>query len=145
MYSLCTVPRRAPFVSDAHRGIKDNRVQVKLDHKENFYNLKPIFHQNAKLLAFGTFVSPNAKDRTFASPDAKIPTCWYILRQVTQIFRVLADAKPKRKPVEYRLRWVPTQHFCVGHVHFMFFVYISFASGTERKPFFWWNMGFMIT
>ena len=34
-------------------------------------NLKPIFHQNAKLLALGTFASPNAKYTTFALPDAK--------------------------------------------------------------------------
>ena len=30
---------------------------------------------------------------------------------------------------------------CVGHVHFIFFVSISFASGTRRKPIFQWNMG----
>ena len=42
--------------------------------------LKPIFHQNAKYLAWGTFASPNAKDRTFALPNARIPTCWYLLR-----------------------------------------------------------------
>ena len=30
----------------------------------------------------------------------------------------------------------------VGHVHFMLFMSISFASGTQRKPVFWWNMGF---
>ena len=69
-----------------------------------------------------------------------------------QIFRVLADAKPKssvladaqhkRKPVEYRLRWVPTQNSGVGHVHFMFFVLFSFALGSQRKPSFQWNMGF---
>ena len=28
--------------------------------------IKPIFHQNAKLLALGTFASANAKDSTFA-------------------------------------------------------------------------------
>ena len=33
--------------------------------------LKPIFHQNAKLLALGTFASANAKDSTFALPNAK--------------------------------------------------------------------------
>ena len=76
-----------------------------------------------------------------------------LLRQVTQkIIRVLADAKPKscvladaqpkRKPVVYRLRWVPTQNSGVGHVHFMFFVLISFALGSQRKPSFQWNMGF---
>ena len=31
-------------------------------------SLKPIFHQNAKYLASGTFASPNAKNSTSASP-----------------------------------------------------------------------------
>ena len=64
-------------------------------------------------LAFG-----NAPDtRILRYLTQNIPTCWYILRQVTDIFCVLLDAKPKscvlpdakpeRKPVEYRLRWVP--------------------------------------
>ena len=44
------------------------------------HEIKPIFHCDAKLLALGTFASPNAKDSIFASPDAKIPTCWYLLR-----------------------------------------------------------------
>ena len=30
----------------------------------------------------------------------------------------------------------------VGHVHFMLFMSISFASGTQRKLVFQWNMGF---
>ena len=29
----------------------------------------------------------------------------------------------------------------VGHVHFMFFVLISFAFSSQRKPSFRWNMG----
>ena len=29
----------------------------------------------------------------------------------------------------------------VGHVHFMFFVLISFAFCSQRKPSFQWNMG----
>ena len=37
-------------------------------HKKN---IKPIFHQNAKYLALGTFASPNAKDSTSASPNAR--------------------------------------------------------------------------
>ena len=57
-------------------------------------NVKPIFHCDAKLLALGTFASGNTKNSTFALPDAKIPTCWYLLRYLTQIFRVLPDAKP---------------------------------------------------
>ena len=55
-------------------------------HESWCLRLKPIFHCDAKLLALGTFAPPNAKDSTFASPDAKIPTCWYLLRKVTQIF-----------------------------------------------------------
>ena len=34
------------------------------------------------------------------------------------------------------------QIFCVGHIHFMLFMSISFASGTQRKHVFQWNMGF---
>ena len=42
---------------------------------------------------------------------------------------------------------------CVGHVHFIFFVLISFASGTQRKPVFLveyglygaWNVPILIT
>ena len=33
---------------------------------------------------------------------------------------------------------------CVGHVHFIFFVLISFALGSRRKRSFQWNMGFTI-
>ena len=33
--------------------------------------LKPIFHCDAKLLASGNFVLPNAKDSTFVLPNAK--------------------------------------------------------------------------
>ena len=33
---------------------------------------------------------------------------------------------------------------CVGNVHFMFFVLISFASDTRRKPVFQWNMGLKV-
>ena len=31
---------------------------------------------------------------------------------------------------------------CVGHVHFIFFVLISFALGSRHKRSFQWNMGF---
>ena len=71
-------------------------TQTHLGHKNN-EGLKPIFHQNAILLALGTFASPNAKEVTLIS--------------------------------------------CVGHVHFFFFVYISFALGSQREPHFQWNIG----
>ena len=37
-----------------------------------------------------------------------------------------------------------TQIFCVGLVHFMLFMSISFASGTQRKHIYQWNMGFNV-
>ena len=30
---------------------------------------------------------------------------------------------------------------CVGHVHFIFLVLISFALGSQREPHFQWNIG----
>ena len=42
-------------------------------------SFKPIFHCDAKLLALGIFASPDAQDDTFALPDARIPTYWYLL------------------------------------------------------------------
>ena len=71
-------------------------------------------------------VSENAK--ICVSPDAKHRIC------------VSPNAKPQHQPVEYRLRWVPG----VGHVHFIFFVLISFALGSRRKRSFQWNMGLRV-
>ena len=34
---------------------------------------------------------------------------------------------------------------CAGHVHFIFFVLISFALGSRRKRSFQWNMGLKLT
>ena len=113
--------------------------------------LKPIFHCDTKFLALGVGVGQYPRCQNFA---LGIPTCWYlgananpliwVLPDTKPKICVLPDAKPKRKPVEYRLRWVPTQNSGVGHVHFMFFVLISFALGSQRKPSFQWNMGFTL-
>ena len=63
--------------------------------------LKRIFHCNAKLLALGTFASPNAKDSTFASRDAKNTNMLVSL--------TLGDAN--------FLRWPYTFHyFCVDFI-----------------------------
>ena len=72
----------------------NNNCRLLDDYWVGQKSLKPIFHCDAKLLALGTFASGNAKNSTFALSDAKIPTCWYLLRYLTQIFRVLPDAKP---------------------------------------------------
>ena len=56
-------------------------------------------------LALGN--APNA--RILRYPTQNIPTCWYILRWITHIFRVLPDAFyptrfTRRQSVEYRWR-----------------------------------------
>ena len=82
----------------------------------SLWGLKPIFHQNAKYLASGTFASPNAKDSIFASPNAKNSNMLVSI--------ALGDAN--------FLRWPCTFHFlCVDF----------FALGSKRKPHFQWNIG----
>ena len=78
--------------------------------------LKPISHQNAKYLASGTFASGNAKSSTFALADARNTNML--------VYFALGDAN--------FLRWPCTFHF---------FVYISFASGSQCEPHFQWNIG----
>ena len=58
---------------DIHTTITGISVYIQLQQlsTEIQVNIKPIFHQNAKLLALGTFASANAKDSTFALPNAK--------------------------------------------------------------------------
>ena len=57
---------------------------------------------------------------------------------------VTPDANPRRQSVEYRWRWASGVGAGVRHVHFMFFVLISFAFCSQRKPSFRWNMGFSV-
>ena len=88
--------------------------------------VKPIFQCNAKPFALGTFASPNPR----------IPTCWY--------FFALGDANFSRHPTQNpnASQWnigcvgFQTQNSCVGHVHFILFVSISFALGSQRKHIF---------
>ena len=77
---------------------------------------KPIFHQNAKYLASGTFASPDAKDRSFASPNARNTNMLVSL--------ALGDANFLRGPCTFNF-------FCVDF----------FALGTQCKPVFRWNIG----
>ena len=113
-------------------------------------NVKPIFNQNAKYLVSGAGVGQFPRRQNF---ELGIPT-WYLkcenLRYPTpnpdakSKLCVSPNAKPRCQSVEYRLRWVPMQNAGVGHVYFMFFVYILFAFGTHHEPNFRWNMGFRI-
>ena len=126
--------------------------------------LKPIFHQNAKYLVSGVGVGQCTRRQIFALANAK-----YTNRLV--YFGVTPDANPKicvtPDASQGNIGGVgpggvgpggvgpggvgpggvgpggvgPSG---VGHVHFMFFVLISFAFCSQRKPSFQWNMGFKI-
>ena len=73
--------------------------------------LKPIFHQNAKFLASGTFASPNAKDSIFASPNADTNMLVSLALGDASFLRWLCTflffCVDFYTPVENRLPWVP--------------------------------------
>ena len=130
-------------------------LEIRVFHFLNF-GLKPIFHQNAQLLALGIFASANAKDSTFALPNAKntnmlvsmaLGDAHFLRRPCTFYFfcvHFLALGSKRKPNSQWNIGGVGclALGLCVGHVHFIFFVLISFASGTQRQPVFWWNMGF---
>ena len=74
---------------------------------QNLY-LKPIFHQNAKYLALGTFASPNARNSISASPNARNTNMLVSL--------ALGDANFLRRPCTFHF-------FCVDF----------FALGSKRN------------
>ena len=87
------------------------------------------------------FASGNAKKNTFALPDAKIPTCWYLLHYLMQIFRFfltpnLIFALPPT-PTPDTSQWnigggrAPGVGAGVRLVHFKFFASILFAFGSQ--------------
>ena len=73
----------------------------------------------------------NAKNKICVSPDANINK-----------FVSLPTQNPNAS--EWNIGCVGSLALgcCIGHVHFIIFVLISFASDTRRKPVFQWNMGF---
>ena len=81
----------------------------------------------------------------------EIPTCWYILVLPNAKICVSPDAKlkicvsptPTPDASQWNIGGVGPSGIGagVGHVHFMFFVLISFAFCSQRKPSFRWNMG----
>ena len=115
--------------------------------------LKPIFYCDAKYLALGFGVGQCPQRQNLALGT---PTCWYLGANGNP-FCVLPDAfNPTRN---LKFAFYPTRNpnasqwnigcvgslvlgLCVGHVHFICFVLISFALGGRRKHSFQWNMGF---
>ena len=70
-------------------------------------SIKPIFHCDAKPFASVTFALQNAKDSTFAFPNAKNANMMVSLALGDANFSRYLTQNPQRKSVEYRLRWVP--------------------------------------
>ena len=100
--------------------------------------LKPIFHCNAKSLASGVGVGQYPQRQTFA---LGIPPCRYLGANANpspppQNLKFVLALTQSPNASQWNIGCVgsPMQKSCVGHVHFMFFVLISFAFGTQHKP-----------
>ena len=76
----------------------------------------------------------------FALGDASFSR-FYPTRNLKVAF---VPTQPQRQPVEYRLHWVPGVGSLRWACTFHFFVLISFALGSRRRPSFHWNMGFTV-
>ena len=71
-----------------------------------------------------------------------IPTCWYLKNAKTLRY---PTRNPKASQWNVGCVGSQTQNSGVGHVHFMFFVLILFAFGSQCKPSIQWNMGLHVT
>ena len=111
-------------------------------------SVKPMYHCNVKTLALGPWVgldpqreilrweyqyvvSKNAK--ICVSPNANVYIC------------VTPNATPNTSQWNIDCVGSPGIGACVGHVHFMLFMSISFALGSQLERSFRWNMGFKVT
>ena len=113
--------------------------------------LKPIFHRDAKTFALGIFASPNAKESTFALPNAKNTDMLVSLALDDANFLRHLTQNPQRESVEYKLRWVFWRWPCIFHVYFMhiscclcIIFRVGYARISRRKGSFQWNMGLSI-
>ena len=101
--------------------------------------LKPIFRCDTKQLASRPCIGLHPQTQRFCVTYTNI--CWFL--------KTLKFALPQTRNIKFAFvptqtlnanQWnigcfgSPTNNVCVGHVHFMFFVLISFAFGGQRKP-----------
>ena len=130
-------------------------MDLVINKKKNsiYITLKPIFHCDTKYLASGVRVGQCTRRQNFALPNAKYTNML--------VYFALDDAHffafhPTRN---LKVAFYPTRNpnasqwnigcigslalgLCVGHVHFIFFLLISFALCSRPKHSFQWNMGF---
>ena len=102
-----------------------------------FYSSKAYIPLRRKKVAFGPDIGLAPQRHYFAMG---IPTCWYL--------KMLNFAFPPTQNLnasQWNIGCVGSLALglCVGHVHFIFLVLISFALGSLHKRSFQWNMGFM--
>ena len=110
----------------------------------------PILHVQAyiplrcKTLALGPGVGLDPNATLLRHLTQNIQTCWYILALPNAKICVTPDANPDAS--QWNIGGVGPSGVGagVGHVHFRFFVSISFVFGSQRKRSFQWNMGFSL-
>ena len=100
------------------------------------HTIKPIFHCDTKLLAFGTMQMgepPNAKicvgnTNMLISKNAKICTTPNAEHKIC----FTPNTKPQHEPMEYRLRWVPNAKFsrwpCTFHIVCAHFICVGYPT-----------------
>ena len=128
-------------------------LKVLSNHSKNVSNLKspkrPIRQtRSVKPLTLGCHVGLYPQCYHFA---LKIQTCWYPKRlayctqsitnpTLTLMDPMLTPHRPNSSQWNIVCVVSPQVGARFGHVHFMFFVSISFALATQHKPIFLWNM-----
>ena len=95
--------------------------------------VEPIFHCYTKPFTLGTFASPEAKGTKFASTNAKDTNMLLSFALGDANFSHHPMQDPNASPWNIGCVGLQTQNPCIGHVHFMLFVSISFAFGSKRK------------
>ena len=110
----------------------------------SYFNFKPIFHCNAKPLAFGPRIGLDHKCNNFALPK---PTCWYPTKCQRESFRNQHEALQTQRqalqtqreawwtqhePVEYYSHWV-----CKGWLNVVYMVFSDLLPSGSRSFFRW--------
>ena len=124
-----------------HMGLKLNSIFHVYLVKLSLYSTAT---QNYWRWDFALGQPPNSKIRV---GNTNMLVCKNAKICVTPTRNIKFGLPPTQTPnaSQWNIVWVgsPGIGSHVGHVHFMFFVLISFAFGSQRKPSFQWNMGFI--
>ena len=123
-------------------------TSVLIEYDTIYIKLKLIF---CRLLLYSLFLSlySTATEKVALGPGVGldpqrhylalgIPTCLYL-----KMLKFAFPPTQNPNTSQWNIGCVGslTLGLCVGHVHFIFFVVISFALGSRRKCSFQWNMG----